>query len=430
MEFIHREGQALFEKRLKFADTYMVYHRNFRDQEKRIHAIADAHTHLMQYYFVSPRIGFWSPQGGCGKSNCLKISYFHASNPMYEVASGAGLLRKIHAFKQNYEGYPTLLLDEAQRTLSLEGSVVSDYLSEYTKGAARTIQDEGRTLTMEMFGPVFLAGLTNETTIRPNFLERNIQLPLERPLPDERAKTEMLSFALLKNELEDEDGNCELRDNWANWADKILAADTMKNVQDKMVKLIKPKVENDGRKVELALPLVQTAFFVGDGLHELILDDLVYLWDRQDIKYTLGERLLIDLHEIISNPRNVQDAEFIPTSQALFALKMIDESPWLNYRGKELNPESMAFLLASFGLKPRQDRHGKTRGYYVREFIDPWKRAVKLEKPEWMKHVFDQKIEIRTNNITDGLDGFDGFDGLPRTTPPREGSAIATFRPF
>src|SRR5262245_55444778 len=127
MELINTEGQKLFEARLQFADKYMVYHRSFRDQERRIHAIADAHTHLMQYYFVSPRIGFWSPQGGCGKSNCLKISYFHTHNPMYEVASGAGLLRKIHAFRKDYEGYPTLLLDEAQRTLSLEASVVAEY---------------------------------------------------------------------------------------------------------------------------------------------------------------------------------------------------------------------------------------------------------------------------------------------------------------
>jgi hypothetical protein len=105
---------------------------------------------------------------------------------MYEVASGAGLLRKIHEKRQEMDGYPTVLLDEAQRTLALDLSVVSEYLSEYSKGAKRTIQDEGKTL-----GPVFLAGLTNESAIRPNFLERNIQLPLERPLPEELAKTEV-----------------------------------------------------------------------------------------------------------------------------------------------------------------------------------------------------------------------------------------------
>ena len=136
----------------------MVYHRKFRDQERRIHAIADAHTHLMDYFFISPRIGFWSPQGGCGKSSCLKISYFHVRDPLYEVGSGAGLLRKIYERRNEWEGYPTVLLDEAQRILALDASVVAEYLSEYTKGATRTIQDEGRTLTMDMFGPVFLAG--------------------------------------------------------------------------------------------------------------------------------------------------------------------------------------------------------------------------------------------------------------------------------
>lgn len=427
MELINTEGRRLFEARLKFADAYMVYHRNYRDQEKRIHAIADAHTHLMEYYFVSPRIGFWSPQGGCGKSNCLKISYFHTYNPMYEVASGAGLLRKIHEFRKDYEGYPTLLLDEAQRTLALDLSVVSEYLSEYGKGARRTIQDEGKTLTMEMFGPVFLAGLTNESPVRPNFLERNIQLPLERPLPDELAKTEMLSFALLKDELEDEDGNCELRDKWTSWADQVLKTGTMRDVQAEMVKLIKPRVDNDGRKLELALPLVQTAYYIGGGLHEVILDDLVYLWNHQDVKHSLNEKLLIDLHEVFSDETNVDDGEFISTNKTLIQLKKIEESPWLNYRGKELSAENLAFLLLPFGIKPRRNTKQTERGYSVFDFIEPWKRAVKLDIPLWMQRRYGNKGKIVAASSTDRIDD---IDTIPCVTTAKGKQAIATFRPF
>jgi hypothetical protein len=160
---------------------------------------------------------------------------------------------------------------------------------------------------------------------------------------------------LLKDELEDEDGNSELRDKWTWWAERVLGTGTMKEIQTEVVKLIKPRVDNDGRKLELALPLVQTAYYIGDGLHELILDDLVYLWNHQDIKYSLNERLLIDLHEIIGDQRNVQGNEFVPTTKLLPQLRMIEESPWLNYRNKELNAEGLAFLLAPFGVKPRLD---------------------------------------------------------------------------
>ena len=123
----------------------------------------------------------------------------------------------------------------------------------------------------------------------------------------------MLSFALLKDELEDEDGDCELRDKWTWWAEKVLKSDTMKDDQARIISLIKPRLNNDGRKVELALPLVQTADYIGDGLHEMILDDLAYIWDHQDTKYTLGEKLLINIHEIIGDRNNVVGNEFIPT---------------------------------------------------------------------------------------------------------------------
>jgi hypothetical protein len=87
----------------------------------------------------------------------------------------------------------------------------------------------------------------------------------------------------------------------------------------------------------------------------VILDDLIYLWNHQDVKYSLGERLLIDCQEIIGELKNIEDNEFIPTSRLLFQLNTIDESPWLNYRVKELNAASLAFLLEPFGIKPRRN---------------------------------------------------------------------------
>ena len=59
----------------------------------------------------------------------------------------------------------------------------------------------------------------------------------------------------------------------------------------------------------------------------------------------------------------------------------------LTYRGKELNADSLAYLLAPFGIKPRRNTKQTERGYYVADFIEPWKRAVKLEMPEWMQRM-------------------------------------------
>jgi hypothetical protein len=70
----------------------MIYHRRCRDQEKRVHAIADIHTHLTDFLSISPRIGFWSAQGACGKSTATEISYFFVQNPMLERNSGGWAL--------------------------------------------------------------------------------------------------------------------------------------------------------------------------------------------------------------------------------------------------------------------------------------------------------------------------------------------------
>ena len=48
--------------------------------------------------------------------------------------------------------------------------------------------------------------------------------------------------------------------------------------------------------------------------------------------------------------------------------------------------ERLASLLREWKITP--ERNGQARGYHVAAFIDPWKRAVKLEMPEWMKQYY------------------------------------------
>ena len=281
MEAIRTEGRKLFEERLKFADKYMIYHRRCRDQERRVHAIADVHTHLTEFFSISPRIGFWSAQGACGKSTATAISYFFVQNPMLERNSGAGLMRQIHR-KVNIEeqSLPTVLFDEVQNLFSPNAgnSTVADMLSCYTKGAKRTIWDDGKPLSLDPFCPVFTNGLTGKYEIPANYLERNISLPLERPLPEEQAK-DMWLFEILRQQYEPDglDGDCELRDPWIRWAANV-------------------------------------------------------------------------------------------------------------YKRDGLTAERLASLLREWKITP--ERNGQARGYHVAAFIDPWRRAVKLEMPEWMKQYY------------------------------------------
>ena len=101
--------------------------------------------------------------------------------------------------------------------------------------------------------------------------------------------------------------------------------------------------------------------------------------DHQDTKYTLGEKLLINIHEIIGDRNNVVGDEFIPNRSLLSQLVMIDESPGEITEAKISPPRTLAFLLEPFAIKPARNRTQKERGYYIADFIQPWKRAVKLE---------------------------------------------------
>jgi Protein of unknown function (DUF3631) len=426
MESIKTEGRKLFEQRLQFADRFMIYNRKCRDQQRRVHAIADVHTHLSDFYSISPRIGFWSAQGGCGKSTATEISYFFVQNPMLERNSGAGLLREIHQkVNRNNEYLPTILFDEVQNVLNPNGGngTVADMLSCYTKGAKRTIWDDGKSISLDPFCPVITNGLTSKYEIPANYLERNISIFLERPLPEEQKQKEMWLFTLLQQEVEKEglDGDCELRDPWTNWAYEI-DRETMKNDQVKIIEHLKTEID-DGRQLQLCLPLAQTAYYLGDDYFELLIDDIKWLLTNRDIKHTNAEQLLCDLHEIFSDQANVEENWFLPTGTALAELNQMGERPWPFYKGHGLTAEHLATLLREWKITPERNSK-QLRGYNVAAFVEPWKRAVKLEAPQWMKQSFDTKKQLIFDN---GTDRIYRIDKIPCETTAKPMSMTAHF---
>jgi len=228
--------------------------------------------------------------------------------------------------------------------------------------------------------------LTSKYEIPSNYLERNISLPLERPLPEEQKAKDMWLFTILQQQHEPNGlgGNCELRDPWTDWADNI-DRQIMETDQAKIIEHLKTKISN-GRELQLRLPLAQSAFYIGDDYFNVIIEDLVWLLSNRDIKYTQAEQVLCDLHEIISDRTIVENNWFLPTTPTLDKLNSMQERPWPHYKGKGLTAERLAALLREWKIAP--EKSGQGRGYHVAAFIDPWKRAVKHEMPDWMKQYY------------------------------------------
>jgi hypothetical protein len=124
-----------------------------------------------------------------------------------------------------------------------------------------------------------------------------------------------------------------------------------------------------------------------DTCFDAIIEDVVWLITNRDIKYTQAEQILCDLHEIITDEANVEDRWFLATGTALPKLNAMEERPWPTYKGQGLTPERLATLLREWKIAPERNTK-QVRGYHVASFIEPWKRAVKLEKPEWMKQYY------------------------------------------
>src|SRR3974390_292775 len=95
--------------------------------------------------------------------------------------------------------------------------------------------------------------LTSKYEIPSNYLERNISLPLERPLPEEQKAKDMWLFTILQQQHEPNGlgGNCELRDPWTDWADNI-DRQIMETDQAKIIEHLKTKISN-GRELQLRL---------------------------------------------------------------------------------------------------------------------------------------------------------------------------------
>jgi hypothetical protein len=81
------------------------------------------------------------------------------------------------------------------------------------------------------------------------------------------------------------------------------------------------------------------------------------------------------------------DHWFLPTSTAIAKLNSMEERPWPIYKGRGMTAEHLATLLREWKIAPERNTK-QARGYHVASFIEPWKRAVKLEKPEWMKQYY------------------------------------------
>lgn len=321
------------------------------------HALWIAHTHLMQSWDSTPRIAFLSPEPGSGKTRALEVTELLVPNPVEAVnVSPAYLFRKVGA----EDAQPTILFDEIDTVFgpkAKDNEEIRGLLNAgHRRGAvAGRCVVRGKTVETEeipAYCAVALAGLDDlPDTLRT----RSVIVRMRRRAPHEQVEA-------YRRRLQAPAGHA-LRDRLADWAASI--ADDMADTWPMMPAGI------EDRNADIWEPLLAVADAAGGHWPERARVAAVALVTAsQDDTPSLGIRLLADLRDIFG------DRASMSTIDILAALHQIDDAPWSDLRGKQLDARGLSIRLGRYQVKRRLLRIGQWvgKGYAREDLHDAWAR--------------------------------------------------------
>lgn len=316
-----------------------------------------AHTHIFQAFGCTPYLAITSPEKRSGKTRLLEVLELLAREPLPTAnISDAALFRVIDART------PTLLIDEvdaifgrAREREELRGLLCAGYRHGAT--AHRMGGANNTTLqTFSVYCPKAFAGIGN--CLPDTIVDRAIPIRLKRRTREERIERFRLRDV--------EPIGHELRARLADWLEP----------QRDHLAVTRPVLpdELDDRAQDVWEPLLGVADLAGDTLAHRARRAALALSsgdERQD--ESLTALLLRDIHAVfIANGGRLRTADLIE------GLSLIEESPWGDWRGKQISPQALSKLLRSYRIKTMPVWvEGETgRGYKVEQFEDAFARVL------------------------------------------------------
>lgn len=332
------------------------------DHARVAHTLWIAHTHAMDSWDSTPRIAFLSPEPGSGKTRALEVSEIVVPNPVEAVnVSPAYLFRKVGA----EEGAPTILYDEidtvfgpkAKDNEEIRGLLNAGHRRGAVAGRCVVRGKIVETEEIPAYCAVALAGLG---WLPDTLMSRAVVIRMRR-----RAPTERIESYRRRDEI---DEGHALRGRLASWA----------AAKAKILYAARPAmpVGIEDRNADVWEALFAIADAAGGDWPTLAREAAVALiaTARED-EPSLGIRLLADLRTVFG------EAEALFTKTILDALHTLEESPWKDLKGKELDPRGLALRLRQYGIKRKQVREGKQtgKGYARADLADAFDRYLPPE---------------------------------------------------
>jgi hypothetical protein len=323
------------------------------------HALWIAHAHAMGAWESTPRIAFLSPEPGSGKTRALEVSELLVPRPVEAInATPAYLFRKV----SDPAGAPTILYDEidtlfgpkAKDNEDVRGMLNAGHRRGAMAGRCVVRGKEVHTEELPAYCAVALAGLGN---LPDTLMTRSVVVRMRRRAPNEP----VTPFRRRVNEAE---GHA-IRDNLAAWATSATA----KGIGDAWPEM-PPGIADRAADVWESLFMIADSAG-GDWPRRARVAAVALVADSREGKaVSLGIRLLGDIRQIWDG------SDGMHTDTLLELLNNLDEAPWGDLRGKQLDPRGMARMLREYDVRPGDVRHGSDvrKGYKRAELHDAWLR--------------------------------------------------------
>jgi Protein of unknown function (DUF3631) len=347
------DGAELLNRVEKFLSRFVAY----PSEAARIaHTLWIAHCWFMDSWESTPRIAFLSPEPGSGKSRALEVTEPLVPRPIHQVnASPAYLFRKV----SDEAGPPTILYDEIDTVFGPKAKDNEDVRGMLNAGhrrgavAGRCVTKGKTVVTEELpaYCAVALAGLNDlPDTIRT----RSVIIRMRRRAPGEKVEP-------WRHRINAPEADPIAKDlaRWAETSTDLLGWPNM-------------PVGIEDRNADVWEALLAIADLAAGGWSDRARRAAVALVAAAaDQRQSLGIQLLADLRTVFS------DSDVMATETILEKLHALEESPWNDLRGKQLDARGLASKLKKYDVpSPTSVRVGdKTpRGYKREWLVDIWTR--------------------------------------------------------
>jgi Protein of unknown function (DUF3631) len=321
------------------------------------------HAHLIERWESTPRLAFLSAEPASGKTRALEILELLVPRPILPVNASPSYLFTSVASE---DGLPTVLFDEIDTVFGPKAKDSNEDVRGFLNAGHRRGAVFGRAVylgngkrraeELPAYCAVALAGLG---WLPDTILSRSVVIRMRRRHAGERVEP------------------YRRRQHAATGAEIRLQIQSWAQLQPEITEWPPMPDGIQDRDADVWEPLLAVADLVG-GSWPLQAREAanVLVAASKETEPSLGIRLLTDTKQVL-------DADALPSKVLLQKLRDLEESPWHDLKGKPLDERGLAHRLRQYDIRSKNIRTGGsvTKGYNRADFQDIWARYLPPDIP-------------------------------------------------